>query len=137
MWFLLKKMWYWNCDFCLKCDFETWFLLKMRFWKCDFLEICNFEHVNFWIKWDFLPQGGKSCLFQFFVNSASWSKKALNFLTYLCTGGRRSSICRIFVKSCGSGRTRIHILSHDLQKLLKIDMNDILTKNVKKSWKLR
>ena len=64
---ILRKMWFWNCEFCEKQDFEIvnfvkneifklWFLWKMRFRKCEFCEKWYFQNVNFWINWGFLPQ---------------------------------------------------------------------------------
>ena len=59
-------MWFWNCEFCEKWDFENgnfvkneilkmWTLLKMRFWNCEFCEKWDFQNVNFgWIE-DFCP----------------------------------------------------------------------------------
>ena len=52
-----------KCDICEKCEFESENFVKNVFWKCEFLEWCDFEHVDFWIKFGFLPQ----CVFQWTI----------------------------------------------------------------------
>ena len=49
----------------------------MRLWKCEFLEICDFEHMNFWIKCDFLPQ----CVLMY-MESSCRGQKLVNPIKY-------------------------------------------------------
>ena len=62
MWFFVKNGLL-KCDICEKCEFESENFVKNVFWECEFLEWCDFEHVDFWIKFGFLPQ----CVFQWTI----------------------------------------------------------------------
>ena len=78
-------IWYWNIVIFVKNDIlkmrfleknvmlKVRILLKNVFWKCEFFEICDFEHVNFGIKFGFLPQCVQKLIFVV--------KLILNFLT--------------------------------------------------------
>ena len=71
-----------KCDFYEKCDFRNaifvknvtlkmWILLKTWIWRC-FPEMFDFEHVNFWIKFGFLPQCEESVLKLYWNLFHSW-----------------------------------------------------------------